>query len=118
MDGIEPFGLIPQNATDHWTPTNQGRLVMYRGDYRRGEDPFNFPYAYPPGSFKWGSAHEFGHSMGIADANGHENSNNPEFHSIMNAGLTAVQERDIEMLLAAQRTGRWQVWEGLGARLP
>ncbi|MCL2425579.1 MAG: DUF6531 domain-containing protein [Oscillospiraceae bacterium] len=98
-------------AANNWSNSNRGTITMFRGDLRSETTQ---PYSLS--QFMWVSAHEFGHALGIADASRFENSEG--FESIMNAFGMLVQERDITMLLQAWETGNWQIWPGMGDRLP
>ena len=76
---------------------------MYYGDARGNGN------LYSVDEFKWVSAHEFGHLLGVADAY----PNHPGLESIYNepAYTYGVQERDIMKVLDAWNTGRWQKWQ-------
>ncbi|MNW61481.1 hypothetical protein D3C74_395430 [compost metagenome] len=51
-----------------WSKANPGKVTMYHGDSRSNGD------LYSIGDFKWVSAHEFGHILGVNDAYSSKNS--------------------------------------------
>ena len=92
-----------QSSIFGWSPDNPGKIRMYYGDARGNGN------LYSVDEFKWVSAHEFGHLLGVADAY----PNHPGLESIYNepAYTYGVQERDIMKVLDAWNTGRWQKWQ-------
>ncbi|MCL1882428.1 MAG: matrixin family metalloprotease, partial [Defluviitaleaceae bacterium] len=78
-----------------WSNRNRGTVTMYTGDSRTD-------HSYTLSEFKWVSAHEFGHILGIPDVVG--------INSIMYAFYMPTEEIDILMALTAAETGRRQRW--------
>ena len=58
--------------------------------------------------FKWVAAHEFGHILGVGDA--YTSRKSKDVISIYNVFGTELQEIDIEKVLTAWETGRFQKW--------
>ena len=85
-----------------WSPTNPGSITMRTGDSRTGT-------IYTADQFRWVSAHEFGHILGVADA--YSSQNSTDVTSIFNNFGTAVQSNDITKVLKAWNTKKWQSWE-------
>ena len=86
---------------DAWSPANPGSIVMTTGDIRGDTN-------YSATKFIWTAAHEFIHILGVGDAY----PNNPDLPTIANGphGKYNVQNIDIEMILEASITGKWQDW--------
>jgi hypothetical protein len=84
-----------------WSPNNPGSITMRTGDARTGT-------VYTSDQFKWVSAHEFGHILGVGDA--YNSKNSTGVTSIFNVFGTCVQQGDIDKVLAAWSTNKWQKW--------
>jgi len=82
-----------------WSNSNRGTIVMYQGDCRGG-----IYYELP--AFRWVSAHEFVHTLGLDDALG---TNIP---SIMRDFWEHLEPWDIEMILRAWNDDEWQQFPG------
>ena len=76
---------------------------MKTGDSRSG--------IYTADDFKWVSAHEFGHILGVGDM--YTNPNYTGIMSIFNGyvGDWNVQGIDITKVLDAKKIKRWQKWK-------
>ena len=84
-----------------WKKTNPGKIYMVTGDSR-------VSLTYTVSQFKYASAHEFGHILGVGDAYNSKNSTNVT--SVFNKFGTHVQEGDIAMVLNAWNSNKWQKW--------
>ena len=85
-----------------WNKNRPSSITLYIGDSRNN-------YIYSPDDFKYVSAHEFGHILGVDDV--YDTAVADKVTSIMNAFGTAVQSRDIEKVLSAFSSGKWQKWD-------
>lgn len=85
-----------------WKKTNPGKMYMVTGDSRTQT-------IYTASQFKYTSAHEFGHILGVGDAYNSENKEN--IISIFNVFGTRVQEGDITKVLNAWNSNKWQTWK-------
>ena len=85
-----------------WRTSKPSSVTMYIGDSRNN-------YTYSGQDFKYVSAHEFGHVMGVADV--YNTKLAGTVTSIMNVFGTRVQSIDIEKVLTAFSTGKWQKWK-------
>ena len=84
-----------------WSPSNPGSITMRTGNSRTGT-------IYTADQFKWVSAHEFGHILGVGDA--YNSKNSTGVTSIFNEFGTGVQPGDIAKVLNAWSTKKWQSW--------
>lgn len=83
-----------------WTPTNVGTVTMYRGKKKN----------YSASTFKYVSAHEFGHLLGVDDMpTGY---NQGYGLSIYDNETLYVTDQDIEMVLQAFILGSFVKWVG------
>jgi len=105
------FGLA------NWSYTKPGKITMYLRDGRNPDD-------YSETQFKQVSSHEFGHIMGVGDAYGYPvgASNaimkkyqyrpvsiaNGETETSIMHGWQVANANDVEMVLEAYRTNKWQ----------
>ena len=80
------------NRAGNWTIANRGTITIFQGESSR----------YTLEEFMWVSAHEFGHALGLFDAQG--------INSIMYEFGMRATEIDIQMMLEAAYTRRRPIW--------
>ena len=91
-----------------WSPSSPGAITMYTGDSRGSGN------LYAADQFKIVSAHEFGHTLGIAD--GYNNATYKYYNSIMcdqwsqYNGTGKASSLDIAKAVSASKTKKWQKW--------
>jgi RHS repeat-associated protein len=87
-----------------WGTSHVGSISMRTGDSRNGG------LIYSADQFRWVSAHEFGHLLGVADM--YTNTDYKGVESIFNGymGQYDLQARDIQKVLDAWSSGSWQTW--------
>jgi len=97
------------NQGQNWSRTNVGDMVLFTefesGTNRTLRD------------VRWTAAHEFGHSLGIADGwgfgregRGREATEFGNYYSMMIRRNHTVTRLDIELALRAHRTNAYQIW--------
>ena len=85
-------------STDSWNSGNGAIVTLYLG--QREEKPYNLK------RFKWTSAHEFGHILGVKDA--YKLDEWIDVNSIYNKVYMPVTANDIRLVLLAWKSGKMQ----------
>ena len=87
-------------AVFRWSKDNVGSIKMTMG--HSSINPYTVSW------FRWAAAHEFGHVLGVDDAYNSKSSSGKG--GIFDAIYNRVQQKDMDMVLRAWSTGRWQKW--------
>jgi len=95
-----------QHSAYNWSVSDPGMITLFTHAY--GGSANNIL------QFPWIAAHEFGHAMGVGDGFGFGHGGDTthgNVHSIMTTWPHGATRLDLELVMRAHRSDRWQTWD-------